>query len=77
MPGIAIKDVPPDLHEKLKARAASSRRSLSAELLVILEQALDQRAGPPTLAEIDRMRVRGARPLTQTLLDEARESGRP
>lgn len=76
MAGIAIKDVPPTLHEKLKARAARSRRSLAAEILVILERAVDDSAGPIALAEVDAMRVRGARPLTQAVLDEARQTPR-
>ena len=77
MPGILIKDVPASVHRKLKTRASANRRSLAREALVILETALADRAGPPTLAEIDRLRTRGARPLTQDLIDRARRSGRP
>jgi plasmid stability protein len=72
MAGLLIKDLPDRLHRTLKARAAATRRSLSAEAITILESALDDRSGPPTLDEIDRMRVRGARPLTQALLDRAK-----
>ena len=77
MPGILLKEVPEALHEKLKARAATNRRSMSSELLCILERALTERAGPPTLEEIDRLRVRGTKLLDQALLDLAREDGRP
>jgi plasmid stability protein len=77
MPGILIKDVPDDIHRKLKDRAARHRRSLHREALVILEQVLDDGAGPPSLEEVDRRRVRGNRPLTQELLEEARRTGRP
>ena len=72
-----IKEIPEDLHRRLKERAAANRRSLSREVLVILEAAVAEPAGPPTLAEIDRQRARGARPLTQDLLDRARTQGRP
>ena len=76
MAGLLIKDLPGDLHRKLKARAAANRRSLSAEAMTILESALDDRSGPPTLEDIDRMRLRGARPLTQAILDRARRDRR-
>jgi len=77
MPGVLIRDVPEELHEKLKARAEAHRRSLGREALVLLEKALTTPAGPPTLEEIDRLRVKGAKPLTQALLDRARQTGRP
>lgn len=72
-----IKEVPDNLHRRLKERAAANRRSLSREVLVMLETAMAEPAGPPTLEEIDRLRVTGARPLTQDLLDRARAAGRP
>lgn len=76
MAGILIKDLPDKLHRLLKTRAAANRRSLNAEVITILEAALDDRSGPPTIEEVDRMRVRGARPLTQALLDRARRDRR-
>lgn len=72
-----IKEVPEELHRRLKERAAANRRSLSREVLVMLETAMAEPAGPPTLEEVDRLRVAGARPLTQDLLDRARAAGRP
>jgi len=36
---LSIKNVPDDLAQRLRARAARNRRSLQRELLVILEQA--------------------------------------
>jgi len=77
MPGVLIRDVPEEIHKKLKARAAANRRSLGREALVLLEQALQDPAGPPTLEQIRAVRVKGAKPLTQDLLDEARKTGRP
>ena len=77
MPGVLIRDVPDEIHNKLKARAAANRRSLGREALVLLEQALEDRVGPPTLEQIRAIRVKGAKPLTQELLDEARKTGRP
>ena len=72
-----IKEMPEELHRRLKERAAANRRSLSREVLVVLEAAVAEPAGPPTLEEVDRLRVSGARPLTQELLDRARAEGRP
>ncbi len=77
MASLMIRDLPAGIHERLKERAAANRRSLNKEALVILEEALGAGGWPPSLEEIDRLRVRGARPLTQKLLDDARESGRP
>jgi hypothetical protein len=73
---LMIKDLPEALHRRLKARAAANRRSVSAEAIAILESALADLLGPPTLDEIDRMRVRGARPLTEALLARARRDRR-
>jgi plasmid stability protein len=76
MAGLLIKDLPTSLHRKLKARAAANRRSLSGEALTILESALDDRSGPLTLAEIDKVRTRGRRPLTDAVLERARKRDR-
>jgi len=77
MPGMLIKELPEELHRRLKERAAANRRSLSREVLVLLETAVAEPAGPPTLEEIDRLRLSGSRPLTQEVLDRARVEGRP
>ena len=76
MPGVLIKNVPRELHERLKQRAARHRRSMNRELLVLLEEALDDRACPPSLERIDQLRVHGRRPLTEGLVDEALIAGR-
>jgi plasmid stability protein len=77
MAGLMIRDLPKVLHERLKKRADAHRRSLSKETIIILEEALGDRAGPPLLEKVDELRVRGAQPLTQELLNHAREVGRP
>ena len=76
MPALLIRDLPEELHQKLKQRAAANHRSMSRELLVLLEEALHDSAGPPPLEAVDRMRVSGAKPLTQDLLEEARREAR-
>ena len=54
MPGLLIKNLPKKIHERLKERARVNRRSMSAEVIVILERVLGVRSRPPTLEEIDR-----------------------
>ena len=77
MAATLIKNVPEVLHRELKARAVRYRRSLNSEVLVILEEACADRAGPVSLEAIDRRRVRGSRPLEQGSIDRARSTGRP
>jgi len=76
MAGLLIKELPNELHRKLKKRAEANRRSLSSEALTILEGALDDRSGPPTLQQIDKLRVHGRRALTQAVIDRARRRDR-
>ena len=40
MATITLKNVPPELHERLKASAERNRRSMNSEALVCLERAL-------------------------------------
>ena len=40
MPGLLIKDFPPELHRKLKEEAARYHRSMTRQALALLEQAL-------------------------------------
>ena len=40
MPGLLIKDLPPELHRRLKAEAAHHHRSMTRQALAMLEQAL-------------------------------------
>jgi len=76
MAGLLIKDLPRDLHRKLKALAAANRRSLSGEAITTLETVLRDRSGPPTLDEIDHLRAHGRRPLRQAIVDRARRRER-
>jgi plasmid stability protein len=39
---LSIKNVPDDVVERLRARAARNRRSLQGELLDLIEQAVDE-----------------------------------
>ena len=47
MANLSVKDVPEDLAERLRERAARNHRSLQGELMAILEQAIYQPAPTP------------------------------
>jgi hypothetical protein len=74
MPGLLIRDVPDNIHKKLKERAARNRRSLTKEALVILETALSETettegAEPPTP-------YKGRFRLTDEWIEQAKQEGR-
>jgi plasmid stability protein len=70
MASILIKDVPAELHRRLREAAAKDHRSLNKEVIALLEGALAGRPAelPPPLGL--------AFPLTQEWLDEAISAGR-
>lgn len=72
MAGLAIKKLPSALHQRLKQRAARNHRSMTQEVLAVLEQALGAeptapKAPPP---------FKGRFPLTDRFLDKAKRAGR-
>ena len=71
MASLVIKNLPDDLHQQLKQRAQRHHRSLNKELIAILEREI-QGGGQGELPEPVRLRE----PLTQPMLDQAREEGR-
>jgi plasmid stability protein len=76
MAAVLLRNVSEHLHLLLVRRARAHRRSVSAEILCLLEEVLSDRAGPPSLSAVDSLRVQGQRPLTQKLLDAARREHR-
>ena len=84
MATLTIKNMPNELYDRLKQRAAGHRRSINGEAIVLLEQSLG--AGRTDIeaalqARIDARRERLAReglpPLTDDFLTEANNWGRP
>lgn len=47
MPDILIRNLPPALHARLKASAATHRRSVTQETIRIIEAGLQDGASPP------------------------------
>jgi plasmid stability protein len=50
MPILHVRNVPEDLYERIRRRASSEKRSLSAEVIGLLEAGL---AAQPSSAELD------------------------
>lgn len=72
MAGLAIKKLPSALHQRLKQRAARNHRSMTKEVIAVLEQALGaatpvSKAPPP---------FKGRFALTDRFLDKAKRAGR-
>ena len=72
MAGLVIKDLPVKLHRKLKQQAAKNHRSMTKELLVLLERALYERT-PPVAAP---QPFKGRIALTDKFIARARREGR-
>lgn len=80
MPTLTIKNIPPDLYERLKQSALENRRSINSEAIVCLERALSVKRVDPeaVLARIKALQERTSLPwLTDEILRQAREEGRP
>jgi plasmid stability protein len=71
MATVLIKHLPDELHRQLELRAQRHRRSLNKELITLIEDALADRT-VEALPEPVKLR----KPLTQEMLDRAREEGR-
>ncbi len=65
MATLYVRDVPPELYEKLRREAASSRRSLSAETIELLSRALAPGLRGVSLQQLleHADRIRGSHPL--------------
>lgn len=83
---LTLKNIPDELHRRLKARAERNHRSLNREAIRILEEATDEdvaggRIDPQAFLEVVRrnreaMAAQGVW-LTEESLREAVEEGRP
>jgi len=71
MASVLIKNLPDELHRALKQRAERHHRSLNKELISIIETAIHR----PERGELPEP-IQLRKPLTQQMLDEAREEGR-
>lgn len=72
MPGLVIKDLPPELHRKLKEQAARHHRSMTKEVLAVIERALSEGAVPKEAPPP----FKGRFALTDKFIGRARREGR-
>jgi plasmid stability protein len=80
MPSVNVKNLPRDLHRRLKERAKRNRRSLNSEVIACLQEAvMPRRIDPDEAAERIRSlraRFRGP-PLADEEIARLRSEGRP
>jgi len=72
MPGLVIKDLPAKLHRKLKEQAIRHHRSMTKEVLAVLERALSEADRPQEVPPP----FTGRFALTDEFIDQARRAGR-
>lgn len=83
MATLTLKNVPPDLYDRLKKTAQKNRRSLNQEAIVRLEEALVHSPSLTKATLMDRIRDRRARLarsgvwLTDEIINSAKAEGRP
>lgn len=80
MPGITLKNIPDDLYKSLKERAKAHHRSINGEAIACLERSVGALRLDPVdiLDKIVRLRNQVKVPkLTERMLKEAKEKGRP
>ncbi|MDP9122344.1 MAG: Arc family DNA-binding protein [Acidobacteriota bacterium] len=81
MPSLTIKNIPEEVHQRLRESAHLNRRSLNSEAIVCLERSLGRRrrSVEETLAVLQQLheRLRDLPPLDDELLDQAKRQGRP
>lgn len=73
MATLLLRDLPDDLHQRLKQRAAQNHRSVASEALALLESTLT--ANDNTATGLPQPFI-GRFPLTDELLVKARQTGR-
>ena len=71
MPAFMIKNLPVELHRRLKDDAAKQHRSMTQQAIVILEQGLHRVRPIPAFKA-----YRGAFPLTNAFTGAAKQEGR-
>ena len=80
MPSLTIRDIPEDLHARLKADAAAQGRSLNREVLIRLKLSVTARKPAVeellAVAQANRRRMKGVW-ITNAFINRAKRQGRP
>ena len=79
MATITLKNLPDDVHIRLKERAAQNLRSLNSELIACLEEVVGPERSDPEqiLKQVRAIRKRAGGHLTEKQLDRYKRTGRP
>ena len=79
MPSITVKNIPPELYERLKQSAKANHRSINSEIIACIESMVYPRRIDPEqyLAEARRLREKfGSYVVTDEEIDQAKREGR-
>lgn len=80
MPSLTIKNIPPDLLEALRERAAENHRSLNGEVILALRRAVLARSVDPgeLIARIEAVKATlDLKPVSDAFIRKAIREGRP
>jgi plasmid stability protein len=80
MTTITVKNIPPEIYEKLKQAAAANYRSINSEIIACIERVVVSRPLDPDALLVNARRLRGltaAHPVTDSELTLTKRAGRP
>ena len=76
MPTLVVKNLPEQLHERLKAQAQEHHRSMTKEVIALIEQGLLTSNAALTKPALPKLRRVGSGPLTTEWIASAIADGR-
>lgn len=78
MPTLTLKDVPEEVHRRLKAQAEQHRRSMNQEAIRILERAVTptRRDAETAIAEAEALNERIGKTFDADLIENGKREGR-
>ena len=74
MATLVIKDLPDELHRRLKEEALKAHRSMTKEAIYLMEAALQEKAEPSRLQELPHP-YQGQKPLTDKMIQKWKRQG--
>jgi plasmid stability protein len=74
MPTLVIKNLPAELHRRLKKEAEKTHRSMTKEAIYLMETALQGEPTPPQAREMPAP-YQGPKPLTEKMIQKWKHQG--
>ena len=74
MASLVIKNLPPELHSRLKKEALKAHRSMTKEAIYLMEAGLRDNPGPVQAQEIPVL-YQGKKPLTDKMIQKWKRQG--